>query len=93
MLKNKSCIFLIPSSSRQFAFAVWHFDAVERVSEYLHKCAVKEKCAACGALVSGHGLHGTCSIAGYKVCVGGRDSAVNECVSLCMLSTETYFCE
>lgn len=48
----------------------------------------------CRELMSGHGFHGTCSIPGYTVCVGGRGSAVNECVSLCMLSTEeTRFCE
>lgn len=48
----------------------------------------------CSEFVSGHGLHGTCSVTGYKVCVGGREPTVNECVSLCMLSTEeTYFCE
>jgi len=49
---------------------------------------------ACRESMSGHGLHGACSIAGCKVHGGGREPTVNECVSLCLLSTEkTYFCE
>lgn len=46
----------------------------------------------CREFMSGHGLHGTCSIAGYKVCVGGRESTVNECVFAHIFNRgDTYF--
>lgn len=67
---------LADSLCLQFGTLVLH---KESVSSCIHSVEEEYPCVRGG--LTGHGLHGTCSIPGYKVWVGGRASTVDECVS------------